>query len=361
MAKKMLAYLEEQPEIWIRMIEDRDRLFGDFIQMIRTRNINRIVLIGTGSSYNACEIAQVLFEEVTGIETTSVIPTRLGKLFEFLDPNETLVLTVSQSGSSTSTAKVAAELREKDFFLIGVTAEPESRLAKQCDFHQLISCGEESVGPKTKGMTATILTLYLMGIALGRKRNHINQSKEDELLETFRKAFEAAPENIKRSRIFCDKHKEIVSAKPDFTLIGDGMSFPAAKEGALKILETLYVPCGAYEFEEYLHGVNNTIEPGVCNILVPSMEENLTRMILLDQFCRNHGCTDFVITTLPWALADYVLQLQGTGSQYTIPFEVLLPLQVISVYGSEQKGIECDKPKFKDFYSVMGTKHPIET
>lgn len=360
MAQKMMAYLEEQTVVWISMVKNRNTLFSDFAKVIRTRKINRILMIGTGSSYHALEMAAVFMEDVTGIEITTAIPTRMGSLAAHLSPETTLVMAASQSGSSTSTAKAAMELMEKGFFVIGITAEPESQIARDCSFHQLISCGEESVGPKTKGMTGTVLTLYLMGIILGKEIKSLTASRENSLLKLFIKSFEAAPENILRSRMFCEKHKETFAAKPDFTLVSDGMSYLAAKEGALKILETLYVPCVAYEFEEYLHGVNNTIEPELCNILMPNLPENLSRMKRLDRYCRKAGCTNFVITSVPWEQEETVLQLLGTTSQYTVPFEILLAFQVMSVYGSEQKGIECDRPKFIDFYSLMETKLPIQ-
>lgn len=356
MAEKMMQYLEEQPMVWDKIVKNRKGLFQPLADGLAGRAVKRILLVGSGSSYNASLLAVQFYEEVLGLEAQAVVPTRIGALPSLLDPDSTLVLAVSQSGRSTSTIHVIETLKKAGFTIAGVTADEVSPIAKACSLHQLIDCGEETVGPKTKGMTATVLALYLIGMQVCTTYGLLSEEKEESVCAALFRSFAAAPENIARCRTFCEANIKSLSENPHFTLISDSTGYFTACEGALKVLETLYVPAYAYEFEEYLHGVNNIIASGVCNVLVPVNPENFDRMHKLDDYCRAHGCNNFVVTSAKNAGFQGGLELEGSGSDFTQPFEALLFFQVLSALGSEYKKIDCDKSKFTDFYSLLETK-----
>lgn len=356
MAQKMLAYIKEQPAVWTAMVKKRKEGFRALRETFTKRPVKRILIIGSGSSYNAGDMAAEFFTEALGIEAEALAPTRLSALPQLLDPASTLVFAASQTGRSTSTLSAVKTLRQQGFPVVAVTAIEDCPLVRACEWYQPIDCGEETVGPKTKGQTATVLTLYLAGMALCEGWGMLSAKREEELAGALLAAFEAAPENIERCCAFVQKHVGMLAEKPCFTLIADGLGYPMIKEGALKILETLSVSAAAYEFEEYLHGVNHTIQPGVCNLVVPFLPENLERMKRMNDYCLSHGCDNFVVTTAPWEDGEKVLKLKGSGSRYTAPFETLPFFQVVSVYGSEAKDIECDEPRLLDFYQSLDTK-----
>lgn len=351
----MLSYIKEQPKVWSDMVNNREELFGNLAEKF-TAPRKRIIFIGTGSSLTACKHGEYFFREALGIEANVVVPTRLGATPDFLNPEETLVFAASQTGRSTSTLQAIEIFREKGFPVIAVTAIDNTPIVRASDCYQPIVCGEEISGPKTKGMTATALTLFLAGIALASKWGKLSSEKENEIIGGFNKAFSCAPDNIAVCCDFFAAHRSVLAAQPHFILISDGMGFHTAEEGALKMLETLCVPVMAYEFEEYLHGVNNTIEPGMCNVLAPTLPENFERVERLDNYCRQNGCIDYIITTADWVKGENVLKLKGTGSRFTSLFEIMLAFQILSVYSCEYKGIDCDDPKGPEFYKIMDTK-----
>lgn len=354
MAKKMMRYLEEQPAVWQSILHGA--ACGRAAKNWRASSIKRILIVGSGSSCNAGLCAQKLFEERLGLETTVVPPTGAAAKAALLPPAETLALAVTQSGRSTNTLAAVAALRGMGFAVTALTADAASPVARAADAHVPVACGEEDVGPKTKGVTATVLTLYLLGMHLAKARGTLDAAGFDALCAMLETSCSLAEENIRRSKAFCGAHLSTLAAQPHFTAIADGPGHPVAAEGALKVLETLYVPAFAYEFEEYLHGVNNTIAPGQCNLLAPTCKENLARMQALDAYGAAKGCVNFTVTTLAVEDAPRTLRLLGSGSPYAAPFEGMLFFQVLSALGSEHKGIDCDSPKFADFYDALGTK-----
>lgn len=355
MARRMLEYIKEQPEVWRKITDDRESLFQGAVEKLQ-QPVKRIVILGSGSSYIASMAAADFYGKMLGLEAAAVVPTRLDGLLRLLNPDETLLIAVSQSGRSTSTIDAVKKWKACGFRILAVTADEQSPVAKESDVHQFIACGEETVGPKTKGMTATVLTLYLLGLALGSAWNLGDQGASDRFLEELNQAIDAAPANIEKSVEFCRNQADLLAVMPHVTILSEDAGYYAALEGALKLLETLYIPAVAYEFEEYLHGVNNTIAPGMCHLYLPAGEKNAKRMAALDHYTREKGCVNFIITVLDWEEGSHVLKLSGNQNPYLSIFETLPAFQVMSVFGSERRNIDCDKPKFPDFYGVLNTK-----
>ncbi len=354
MAIRMQEYIAQQPAVWQR-IQDNYETLGATVVSACVR-AKRLLLVGSGSSFNAAKCAQYFFEEALGLETIAVTSTGASAKARVLPASDTVALVISQSGRSTNTEAAIDLLKAKGFSVVSVTAGDSSPVAQSGDVHLLIDCGEENVPPKTKGMTATVLTLYLAGLAIARAKGILTERDEAAFLEQFRLAFRNAQQNLVRCTAFCRKHLDLLAAQPHFTLVSDGAGYPSALENALKVLETLYVPATAYEFEEYLHGVNNTIGPGALNLLLPNHAENLARMQMLAKYGQERGCAHLTITTLEAPESPDTLQLLGCQSPYAAPFETMLFFQVLSALGSERKGIDCDKPKDPGFYQAMQTK-----
>ena len=85
---------------------------------------------------------------------------------------------------------------------------------------------------------------------------------------------------------------------------------------------------------------------------------NRERMERLIAYCRAHGAVCLTIdcgADRP-GVTDTRLALRCTGAPQTLAYEALLPFQVLSAVVSAAKGIECDKPRYPDFYAALNTK-----
>lgn len=354
MAQKMLSYIHSQPQIWAACTQVLPSLVCEEVDKMRKYfPVSRLVIIGTGSSYYAAETVVGLLREeaeAQSVELFSAMPTRMGA-FSHPKPG-VMYWVVSQSGKSTSTEQMARELQAQGAPVWSITSDENSPLAKSTDGHVTIPCGEETVGPKTKGMTATVLTLWLLGKAL------LNPQSVPEAAASLSPVWETAPENIRLGIHWANQCIPVVENAPCLTVIADGKALPLAQEGALKLLETLYVPASTWEFEEYLHGVNNIINPGVVHLFVLHNTKNRPRMERLIAYCRARGALCLVIDCAPEipGVEELRIGLHCTGHAETLPYEALIPFQLLSAIGSEAKGIECDRPHYPDFYAALGTK-----
>ena len=355
MAQQMLAYTREQTSVWKKILDSRKELTREFVAAWKDSPFERMVLVGSGSSNTAPQFAKEILERLIGVEVTVGIPTRVHTLLPLLRQEGILFCVDSQSGKSTNSLRAVREIQAAGHAVTAVTAHPDSPLAQACGRCVPVLCGEETVGAKTKGMTSTALTLTLMGMELALAKGMLKESKYQETIDALYQSADCAAANIEASVAWCMEHKELAQA-PHIILIADGMNLPAVMEGALKVLETLYIPVFSYEFEEYLHGVGNTLNADSWLVFVTSDVGDRQRFMNLFDFAEEHASHDYIISTgTPTGHAGELF-LQSSGNELTLPFETLMPFHVISALLSAEKGINCDYPQFTDFAQRLNTK-----
>lgn len=355
MADKMMAYLRSQPEIWRDLCAHSDALLEDFDEAMQGFSPARVLAIGSGSSYNAACCVQQMYAKELDMLLFPCVPTQAKTWLNLFSPEDTLVLLLSQSGESTSTIGVLGEVAARGFRSVALTQETGSTIAKGCGVTVAIACGEESVGPKTKGFTATVLMLQLMALRLLKRRGRSEAART--IGGQLARAFSLAGESIERSAAWAGAMSPRLCAAQHLLILAEGANRPAMLEGALKLLETLYVPAVSYEFEEYLHGVHCTIAEGSHLLLIVPEGKNRERMLRLAAFNEAHGGVSYVVSTgRPTGLADELF-LETAGGDYDACYGVLLALQVVSALVSADKGINCDRPKFPAFNRELGTKN----
>lgn len=357
MAEKMMGYLKEQPLIWRSIVKNKAQITGAFVEAFKDISFSQIIVIGSGSSYNAAYAVRQVYAEYLGIRLLPVPPSRALEMLPLYAPKDTIVFFVSQSGESTNTIGLLEYIREKGYRTVGLTQLKTSSVAKKCDVFVHINCGEETVGPKTKGYSATILSLDILCLELGKARGQMEEASYEEAYSLLETAFNLADDNIAASVKWAKLHSGSFAKAPHMMIVSEGANYPAMLEGTLKILECLYIPVTAYEFEEYLHGVQCSIDENSYIIFVMPDGPNRERMMRLFEFHAAHQGKGFVVAVNKPTGIKGELLIKTAGADMAAVFGVVLPLQVVSVIVSEAKGINCDNSKFPEFVKTLGTKN----
>ncbi len=357
MAEKMMGYLKEQPMVWRNLVKNRKQITEAFVKAFKDAAFSQIIVIGSGSSYNAAYVAKQVFADYLGIRFLPVPPSRALEMLPLYTPEDTVVFFVSQSGESTNTIGLLDSIHKKGYRTVGLTQLNTSSVAKKCDVFVHIDCGEETVGPKTKGYSATVLCLYLLCLELSKARGYMDETSYEAAYSLLDSAFSLADENIMASANWAKKHTESFTKAPHMMIVSEGANYPAMLEGALKILECLYIPVTAYEFEEYLHGVQCSIDENSYIIFVFPDVPNRERMLRLYEFHAAHKGKGFAVAVNKTTGIEGELLIKTAGADMASVFSVVLPMQLVSVIVSEAKGINCDTSKFPEFVKALGTKN----
>jgi glucosamine 6-phosphate synthetase-like amidotransferase/phosphosugar isomerase protein len=143
-----------------------------------------------------------------------------------------------------STASVEAVRRAvaDGFPALVITGDGDSRIAKVGAEVLVMPIGTETVGPKTKGYTATVLSVFAVAAQLGNRKLELG-GLVSALEATVETGMSAAKAMLSRFGV------------PDYILLaGQAQHLGTALESGLKIAEISGVPTAGFDTEEALHG-----------------------------------------------------------------------------------------------------------
>ena len=120
-----------------------------------------------------------------------------------------------------------------------ITSDNESPVIEYSDLILNLNFGIEKVGFVTKGFSATILNIFLLGIFLGESRTSFSKEKFESYLKELEKIINYIPKVIEISENYFEENKETLKATDRFIAIGYGGALGIAKEFETKFTETV--------------------------------------------------------------------------------------------------------------------------
>ncbi len=352
--RDIMDYIDEEPEVMKKVLDGRKEIFAGFAQGFLKKNIDRIVIVGSGTSYHAGAAAKDFIEKMTGLEVTVEYP------YVFIDHaryynGRAYVIGISQSGTSTSTIEALKKARELGYHTLAITGEENSAVLKDADDGMIMPCGEELAGPKTKGYTATLLMLYIIALEIAAADKKIECGEYDGQIRELYRIAGNLPGLIKKSLDWYDKNKLDLAKAKKVSVVGYRQDYATAMEGALKLLETVRQTAAAYEFEEYLHGPYNAIDGDSYIILIKSPGEEEERMKLLYDVASEYTQHIYVISHEDGE-GDKWLNGGFCNAGCFTPLEYIVPIQVLCARLPLENGIDPFTPKYPDFHRRMHSK-----
>ena len=320
----MMDYILLQPETLQEIFDRREENLRSFLDYYLQVQPDHVYIIASGSSYNASCAASVYMSRALGVDVTVHCPSQVPAI----RAARPLVMAVSQGGESTNT--IAAIKALAGVPLVAVTGKDECTINTMCDRRLPIGCCVETVGPKTMGYTATIYTFSLLALEAGRLSGKMDEETYRHDLALFAAVPEQCRENIARTEDFTRAHLDDFAAMTKLAFVGKGIGAEMAREGALKVLETLLVPAIHYEFEEYLHGPLCALDGKMHGFYMLCTDGDKERMLKVAQAHDSFAPNAYVITGDDSVRGERVLNLVTSGDDATVPFEVILLPQFIS-------------------------------
>ena len=237
---QIAAYIREQPAILAGLPA---RIAGDLDRLKALAEApDRILLLGAGSSMNALLAGADALEEATGATVLAKEPEAFLRLPPRGAAGRTLVLAASQSGMSATSVEAVRQAVVRGFPTLVITGDGASMIAETGADLLVLPIGKEAIGPKTKGYTATVLSVFTVAARLGGQK--LDTSKLAPALERAVESGLAAAREL-RTRF----------GLPDYVLVaGQGPHLGTALEAGLKIAEISGVPTASFDTEEVLHG-----------------------------------------------------------------------------------------------------------
>ena len=172
------------------------------------------------------------------------------------DMRDTLVVAISQSGTTTDTNRTVDLLRARGAAVIAIVNRRNSDLCHKADGVLFTSDGrdvEMSVA-STKAFYAQVAAGQLLALALARAAGTADPEREHELLSALREL----PDAMERVLACRDQVRELARAhapaKRHWATVGNGRNRIAAEEVRIKLSELCYkaIPCDATEDKKHI-------------------------------------------------------------------------------------------------------------
>ena len=325
--------------------------------------IDRVLVVGMGSSYFVALSAADAIERVAGIPARPVYAGELADSEMIVTPN-TLVVAITQSGETYDTLLAMDRARSRGAKLAVLTANPLSEGAKLADASLDIGTGIEMAVPATKTVTCSLLTSMLLAYHLRYMKHSRNGygrvgSADDngklvqDGLMPFADALAALPRlmnlvlNVAPD---CDAlaTNDLADAS-SMIVMGRGALFPVALEGALKMKEVAYIHAEGCSAAEMKHGINALIDADTPTIALVSSDARLrTKMLSSISEVKTRGGQVIAIASESsvdhLAIADHVIPVPDAPAVLE-PLIMLPPLQLLSYHCAISRGIDPDRPR----------------
>ena len=348
---EMYSAIQLQPVEVARLARSQRDKLADVAALVRSSDVT--TLVGIGSSLHAVQIGAALWREMMPAKQI-----RTAHSFDFSiepegiadDMSNQLVIAFSHRGKKLYSLKALAQAKELGATTCIVTGEGIDVDADSADVH-LVTVAQERSSAHTVSLVGSIAILAALVEMLAGQPN-------GRVMDNLRKSISDA---IGRE----DTIRNIVTTLSPRTrhvwLVGAGCDVHVAKEIALKIKETSYIPAEGMSVEEMLHGPFQCVEPEDLMVLIDTQSSGNERIMSLSAMSRVVGVPVMMVTTsdsVNQQEALHVVQIERNESRSVQSVGALVALQLFSYFlalarGTNPDGFRLEDPRFKEAMALV--------
>ena len=295
-----------------------------------------IVIVASGSSYNAAFTAKMFLENVCGLRVTLVYPN-IFVHYGAKIRKEALHLFISQGGKTKLVYEAVLLAKEAGCATYAMTAERECLIAEAADHFVDMGCGEEEYLYRTIGFSATAASVMMFGAHLAAKQGMIDEEKLTEIKEDLKKAA-GNLETIKQAALsWYEDNKFSLLRRNTMLISAAGDLWPIAQESDIKAMEMVPMMTKSYELEEFIHGPQNAFHDGMLFILYSKQGEDEEKVKKIAAFLKQEVGFCAVVGAAADREDKRDLAL-SVKSRYFAPLEYITFMQVTAYKMANARG-----------------------
>ena len=307
--------------------------------------IQRILILGCGTSWHAGCIATLQIEELAGIPTSCEIASEFRYKHLQVSP-ETLVIALSQSGETFDLIAAVRKVKKSGAKILAICNVSSSTLMREANYSILLRAGPEISVCSTKAFICQLAILSL--VALKFARHHGMDAEQG---RKFLEALTHMPhivEEVLALKPLIDKIAENYAHFSNFLFLGRQYMYYTSLESALKLKEISYLNANGYPAGELKHGPIALIDPS--HAVVGLAGNQATYEKLLSNLSEVKARKGHIIAFVPKGskgiekIANCYVELPIVADYFaSIPYSVASQLLAYSI--ADIRGSEIDKPR----------------
>lgn len=311
----------------------------------------RLFIVGCGSSFNCGKIAEPFILNF-GLTVAVMHPVEFMATQTELKTDDLVVL-ISQVGNSALVVEALRYAKGKCVTL-GLTSNDEGIIAAEADHHINIGCGEEDWNAKSKGVSATALSLLLLALHYAKDNGLIGRARFERELGELKSIVGKLTEYTEELEMQLSRLLDLIDPHSVLNILATGHHHAVAREFAMKVTECAYMKAAYQEIEEYLHGFEMAAD-----------NSDVFVILALDRHTRSYaeGVKSFLIEN---GITDRICIVSNLGgdirssapdSPYNV-FVGLAFLQLVADALARKLGIDHKEARYKNTGRYVQTKLP---
>ena len=305
---------------------------GDLARAARmVRGARRVLLTGSGSSYNAALVARHLLARHARINAEAVMSSELHHDPAAAGPG--LLVALSQSGESADVLHAARTARKSGAEVLSVVNLMMSSLAHESDAAVPLGCGPEIGVAATKSFTAQLAVM-------ARLSGELSGGAFSPDLGGASAAVSKILEDHSAVRSVAG-HLRGVS---DIYVLGRGMHYPVAAESALKLKELTYIHAEGVPGGELKHGPLALVEEGTFVVAINPSDATHQDTLTSAREIRARGARIIGISDEPSDVYDFWVRIPRVQEEMN-PIVEVVPVQLLAYYTALERDADPDYPR----------------
>ena len=349
----MLKEIMEQPQAVASAMRERvnfeTRLVDlpDFpLSPQEIADLDRVMLIGCGTSLNAAQVGRHLVERYSGLPAEAESASEFRYRDPYIGPR-TLVVSIGQSGETADTVAAMQMVKDKGGKLITICNSEGSQASRIADGTLYMRAGIEIGVASTKTFVASLTILNLLAIFLGQSRGVLDTAKGQELVDGLAQAPRLLGDLVANGAVYQHLAQEYAQFD-NFLFLGRGMNAPIATEGALKLKEISYIHAEGYPAGEMKHGPIALIDNAMATVALAPKDFLYDKVVNnVKEVKARDGRVLAVLTEGDSQLSadvDHALYIPE-APEHLIPLLITVPLQMLAYHIALLRHRDVDQPR----------------
>jgi glucosamine--fructose-6-phosphate aminotransferase (isomerizing) len=234
-------------------------------EALRTKKIRRIAVIGHGTAAvagSAVADAMEVYLRGSGILVEARIASELSGFCLENDLSDTLIIPITQSGTTTDTNRAVAMAAERGAKVIAIVNRRQSDITAKADGVFYTSDGRdiEMAVASTKAFYSQIIAGHILALDLARLLSTLSEERVAEELRLLEQAPELMGKVLARKEEIRSAAERLAKGKRYWAVVGNGPNKAAADEIRIKLSELCYQTISSDVVENKKH-IDLSAEP----------------------------------------------------------------------------------------------------
>jgi len=303
--------------------------------------IDNIILLGCGTSYNAGLLGVHFLKDLCSFNTVQIFDGADFSIDDVPKKGKTALILLSQSGETKDLHRCIHIAKTHGLFTIGIVNVVDSLIAREVDCGCYLNAGKEVAVASTKSFTSQVILLSMISIWFSQN-HYINKDIREQYISDLHQL------NANVDNLFTNLEQNIESKINLFNnnscfILGKGQNEALAREASLKIKEISYIHSESYSSSSLKHGPFALLCDNFPVILIMPHDIHFDKNMNAYHEIKSRNANILVITNK---------KIDDIENIICVPFNKtynsllsIIPLQILAYKLSVSKGINPDMPK----------------